>query len=115
MGWEFPVSIYLSVEDTDLAPLTRKPQIKILQEQISDALAQGAKPLTGSKAIMGTGNYFEPTVLVDVNHDMKLMREESFRPIIGIQKVEDDSGAIELLNEGSPQSLFFRAGSRRTR
>lgn len=88
-------------KDTYLGPLTRKPQIKILEDQISDAFTKGAKILTGGKAMKGPGNYFEPTVLVDVNHSMKLMREESFGPIIGIQKVDTDSEAIKLMNDTS--------------
>ena len=77
-----------SPEDTDtyLGPLTRRPQIEVLEEQVDDALKKGAKLLTGGRAIEGSGNYFEPTVFSDVNHSMKLMREESFGPIIGIQK-----------------------------
>ena len=47
----------------------------------------------------GAGQLFEPTVLFDVNHSMELMREESFGPIIGIQKVADDAEAVALMND----------------
>src|SRR6185295_2433581 len=45
------------------------------------------------------GNYFEPTVLVDVNHGMKVMTDESFGPVIGIMKVKNDDEAIELMRD----------------
>jgi acyl-CoA reductase-like NAD-dependent aldehyde dehydrogenase len=45
------------------------------------------------------GNWFEPTVFTDVNHKMALMKDESFGPIIGIQKVADDTEAVALMND----------------
>ncbi|HTB26379.1 MAG TPA: aldehyde dehydrogenase family protein, partial [Puia sp.] len=68
-------------------PLTRKAQINILENQVADALAKGARLLLGGKRMNRKGNYFEPTILVDVTHDMQVMKEESFGPIIGIMKV----------------------------
>ena len=47
----------------------------------------------------GKGYFFEPTVVVDANHSMKLMTEESFGPVIGIQKVKDDNEAVELMKD----------------
>jgi acyl-CoA reductase-like NAD-dependent aldehyde dehydrogenase len=79
--------------------LTRPSQIGFLESQIEDALAQGAKILAGGKRIPGAGSFFEPTALIDVNHSMKVMREESFGPIIGIQKVKNDQEAITLMND----------------
>ncbi len=85
--------------DTYLGPLTRQPQLAVLQAQVEDAVAKGARVLTGGAAIDGPGWYFAPTVLVDVDHSMAVMREESFGPIIGIQKVADDAEAIRLMND----------------
>jgi acyl-CoA reductase-like NAD-dependent aldehyde dehydrogenase len=82
---------------TAIGPLTRKPQVVVLEEQVNDAVAKGAKVLLGGKRSVGAGYYFEPTVLVDVDHSMKVMMEESFGPIIGIQKVKDDSEAVALM------------------
>ncbi|MFM8312918.1 MAG: aldehyde dehydrogenase family protein, partial [Deltaproteobacteria bacterium] len=65
-------------EKTYIGPLTRSAQIEILENQIKDALAKGAKLLTGGKKINRAGSYFEPTVLTQVNHEMLLMKEESF-------------------------------------
>jgi len=67
--------------------------------QVADALAKGARVLTGGHRIDRPGNWFEPTVLVNVNHEMDVMREESFGPIIGIQKVAGDDEAIRLMND----------------
>ena len=84
---------------TQLGPLTRKEQIAVIQDQIQDAFEKGAKIALGGKSKSGPGNFFEATVLTNVNHEMKLMREESFGPVIGIQKVKNDHEAIEKMND----------------
>jgi acyl-CoA reductase-like NAD-dependent aldehyde dehydrogenase len=82
-----------------IGPLTRAPQLAVLEKQVADATAKGAKLLTGGKRIPGAGNWFEPTVFSNVNHSMEVMREESFGPIIGIQKVSSDDEAVKLMND----------------
>lgn len=86
-------------EKTYIGPLTRSPQFAVLERQVADAKAKGAKLLCGGNRMKRPGNYFEPTVFVNVNHTMELMREESFGPIIGIQRVGSDSEALELMND----------------
>jgi acyl-CoA reductase-like NAD-dependent aldehyde dehydrogenase len=86
-------------EDTYIGPLTRGAQLDVLSAQVADALAKGARLLCGGKRVTGPGNYFEPTVLVDVDHTMDVMRAESFGPIIGLQKVRDDAEAQRLMND----------------
>ncbi len=86
-------------ETTYIGPLTRQPQVAYIKHQIADARAKGARLLTGGRSIPGKGNFFEPTVFSHVNHNMELMREESFGPIIGIQKVADDTEAVRLMND----------------
>ena len=86
-------------EATYLGPLARAPQLAVLERQVADAVAKGAMLLTGGKRISRPGNWFEATVLSNVNHAMALMREESFGPIIGIQKVADDAEAVRLMND----------------
>jgi acyl-CoA reductase-like NAD-dependent aldehyde dehydrogenase len=81
-----------------IGPLTRAPQLDVLARQVADALAKGATLLLGGHRLPGPGNWFEPTVLTQVDHSMDLMREESFGPIIGIQKVAGDDEAIQLMN-----------------
>ena len=80
-------------------PLTRKAQLGVLEKQVSDAVAKGARILTGGKRIQGKGYFFEPTILADVTQDMLVMKEESFGPIIGIMKVKDDEEAVQLMSE----------------
>ncbi len=80
-------------------PLSRKEQIAFLQQQVNDAVAKGAKILLGGKPIPGKGYYFEPTVLVNVDHTMDIMREESFGPVIGIMNVKNDEEAIALMKD----------------
>ncbi|MBK8325523.1 MAG: aldehyde dehydrogenase family protein [Betaproteobacteria bacterium] len=84
---------------TYIGPLTRAPQVKVLEAQVKEAKKLGAKVLVGGSRPKGPGNWFEPTVLVDVNHDMAVMREESFGPIIGIMSVANDAEAIALMND----------------
>lgn len=86
-------------DGTYIGPLSRKAQIHFLESQINDAVAKGAKILTGGKAIEGKGYYFQPTVLVDVDHSMLIMKEESFGPVIGIMKVKNDEEASQLMND----------------
>ncbi|MDX2002873.1 MAG: aldehyde dehydrogenase family protein [Chitinophagales bacterium] len=88
-----------SEEGTFLGPLTRKEQISVLEQQVSDALNKGGKLLTGGKRTGEKGYYFQPTVVTDANHDMLLMREESFGPVIGIQKVANDDEAVRLMKD----------------
>jgi len=84
---------------TFVGPLTRKQQLNVLREQVEDALAQGAILKTGGDTIGRLGYYFQPTVLVDCDHRMKVMTEESFGPIIGIQKVASDEEAVKLMQD----------------
>jgi acyl-CoA reductase-like NAD-dependent aldehyde dehydrogenase len=82
-----------------LGALARKDQLGVLDDQVKDAVSKGAKALTGGKRVTSNGYFFEPTVLVDVNHTMKVMRDESFGPVIGIMKVKSDDDAIKLMKD----------------
>jgi acyl-CoA reductase-like NAD-dependent aldehyde dehydrogenase len=86
-------------EDTYIGPLTRAAQLSVLDAQVADAKAKGARLITGGQRLPGPGNWYAPTVFSDVNHGMELMREESFGPIIGIQKVASDDEAVRLMND----------------
>jgi acyl-CoA reductase-like NAD-dependent aldehyde dehydrogenase len=86
-------------EDTYIGAITRAPQLQVLEAQVADAKAKGAKLLAGGQRGAGPGNWFEATVFSDVNHGMELMREESFGPVIGIQKVSGDDEAVRLMND----------------
>jgi len=82
-----------------IGALTRKEQLTLLERQIKDAVDRGARVLTGGQRRTGPGNFFEPTVLVDVTNDMQVMQEESFGPVIGIMRVADDSEALRFMQE----------------
>jgi acyl-CoA reductase-like NAD-dependent aldehyde dehydrogenase len=84
---------------TYIGAITRAPQLAVLEAQVADALAKGATLQVGGQRRPGPGNGFAPTVFTNVNHSMELMREESFGPIIGIQKVNSDDEAITLMND----------------
>ncbi|MDB6168223.1 MAG: aldehyde dehydrogenase [Verrucomicrobia bacterium] len=102
-------------EGTFIGPLTRAAQLAVLEGQVADAVRKGARLLCGGKRRKGRGNYFEPTVLVDVNHRMAVMREESFGPIIGIMPVTDDDEAVALMNDtpyGLTAGVYARSQKR---
>jgi acyl-CoA reductase-like NAD-dependent aldehyde dehydrogenase len=84
---------------TYIGPLTRAPQLKVLESQVKDARRKGAKVLTGGERVKAKGNWFEPTVLVDVSHAMDVMRDETFGPVIGIMPVKNDAEAVRLMND----------------
>jgi len=80
-------------------PLTRPNQIAVLETQVIDAQQKGATVVIGGKRVSRKGYYFEPTVLTHVNHQMLVMQEESFGPIIGLMKVDNDMQAIDLMQD----------------
>jgi acyl-CoA reductase-like NAD-dependent aldehyde dehydrogenase len=86
-------------ESVYLGPLARAPQLAVLERQVTDAVAKGARVVVGGKRIERSGNWFEATVVADVDHTMELMREESFGPVIGIQRVSGDDAAVALMND----------------
>ena len=86
-------------EDTYIGAITRAPQLDLLDAQVADALAKGATLRIGGRRGAAPGNWFEPTVFTEVDHTMELMREESFGPVIGIQKVGGDAEALKLMND----------------
>ena len=78
-----------------MGPLTFQRQIDIIEDHMQDALSKGARVVYGGKH---NGLFWEPTVVVDVDHSMKLMRDETFGPIIPIMRVTDETHAIQLSN-----------------
>lgn len=84
---------------TDVGPLARAEQIGVLEQQLIDARGKGARVVVGGSRIDRPGNWFEPTIVVDVDHHMALMREESFGPVIGVQKVHGDDEAVRLMDD----------------
>jgi acyl-CoA reductase-like NAD-dependent aldehyde dehydrogenase len=82
----------------DVTGMIHPPQVDIVDEHVRDAVARGARVLTGGQRGPGTAAY-EPTVLVDVDHTMRCMREETFGPVIPIMAVRDADEAVRLAND----------------
>jgi len=88
-----------TADDTYIGAITRAPQLAVLDAQVADARAKGATLVCGGTRLPGPGNGFAPTVLTAVTHGMAVMRDESFGPIVGIQKVSGDDEAVRLMND----------------
>jgi acyl-CoA reductase-like NAD-dependent aldehyde dehydrogenase len=87
------------------------PQVDIVEDHVNDALAKGAKAIVGGHRGEGAGHFFQPTVLVDVDHSMKIMQQETFGPTLPIMKVKDAEEAVRLANDtsyGLGGSVFSR-------
>ncbi len=84
--------------ETDVGPLASQTQVTKLDGQVKDALAKGAEPVVGGEPRPGVGAFYEPTVLVKVNEQMKVMREEVFGPVAPIFKVGTEAEAIKAAN-----------------
>jgi acyl-CoA reductase-like NAD-dependent aldehyde dehydrogenase len=88
----------------DVGSLTFAPQLETVEAHVKDAVAKGARVLTGGGRGPGAGLFYQPTVLVDVDHTMTCMTEETFGPTLPIMKVADADEAIRLAND-SPYGL----------
>ena len=86
-------------EDTDIGPLVRDEQIKLLEDQVKDALSRGAKTLVEGGRLERKGFFYSPVVLTGVTKDMKVMREETFGPVAPIIPVKDETEAIKIAND----------------
>jgi acyl-CoA reductase-like NAD-dependent aldehyde dehydrogenase len=89
---------------TDLGAVINPPQSDIVERHVKDAVEHGARVLAGGGRRDENGHFFEPTVLVDVDHTMACMREETFGPTVPIMKVRDTEEAVRLAND-SPYGL----------
>ena len=83
----------------DVGAVIFPPQIEIVEAHVNDAVKKGARVLVGGHRRPGTGRFFEPTVLIDVDHSMECMREETFGPTLPIMRVSDVEEAIRLAND----------------
>jgi acyl-CoA reductase-like NAD-dependent aldehyde dehydrogenase len=102
-------------ESTYIGAITRAAQLDVLDAQVADAKTLGATLHCGGRRLPGPGNWYTPTVFSNVDHRMLLMSEESFGPIIGIQKVEGDQQAVALMNDsryGLTAGVFTKDESR---
>jgi acyl-CoA reductase-like NAD-dependent aldehyde dehydrogenase len=86
--------------DTDVGPLIHERQLHIVEQQVDDARLRGARVLLGGERLSSLGkNFYAPTVLADVNHEMKIMRDETFGPALPIMAFETEDEAVRLAND----------------
>ena len=99
----------------EVGAITFPPQLKTIEDHVADAVQKGAHVLAGGHAPQTErGRFYEPTVLVDVDHTMKIMTEETFGPTLPIMKVADSEEAVRLAND-SPYGLGASVFTRDTR
>jgi succinate-semialdehyde dehydrogenase/glutarate-semialdehyde dehydrogenase len=85
-------------KDTRMGPLANTRRVDAMEGFVADAVSKGAKLETGGKRIGNKGNFFEPTVLTEINHDMKIMHEEPFGPLAPIMPFSDFDAVVEEAN-----------------
>jgi succinate-semialdehyde dehydrogenase/glutarate-semialdehyde dehydrogenase len=96
----------------DIGPMIWPEQLSTIERHVADAVARGATVLTGGRRATAVGNlFYEPTVLVDVTHEMAIMREETFGPILPIVRVRDEDEAVKLADD-SPYGLAANVWTR---
>lgn len=86
-------------DHADMGPLIFKGQIETVLAHIEDARQRGAKVVLGGAAKEGPGQFFEPTLILDVTQDMEIYQEETFGPVLPVMKVADEEEALRLANE----------------
>jgi acyl-CoA reductase-like NAD-dependent aldehyde dehydrogenase len=99
----------------EVGAMTTAGQLAIVERHVADAVAKGARALTGGKRAEGAGLFYEPTVLVDVDHTMQAMTEETFGPTLPIMRVGDAEEALRLANDspyGLGASIYTRDAQR---
>ncbi|WP_350333134.1 aldehyde dehydrogenase family protein [Coralliovum pocilloporae] len=102
-------------QDTTIGPMANVRFAREVREQIAEALADGAKTHIDTFPEDDAGVYLTPQILTDVTHDMRIMRDESFGPVVGIMKVSSDEEAIALMNDcqfGLTVSLWTKDAAR---
>ena len=102
-------------KDTTMGPMAQENSLNFLSNQVSDATNKGAKIIAGSGQSMkdsnNKGRFFSPTMVIDCNHDMSIMKDESFGPLFCIQKVSNETEALTLINDseyGLTSSIYTK-------
>jgi acyl-CoA reductase-like NAD-dependent aldehyde dehydrogenase len=93
----------------EVGAMTTPAQVEIVGDHVEDARAKGARVLTGGRRKSGPGDWYEPTVIADADHSMKVMTDETFGPVIPVMKVRDAEEAVRMANDsryGLSASVF---------
>ena len=98
--------------ETDVGPMIHERQLRIVESHVEDASARGARVLAGGSRLQQLGaNFYAPTVLADVTHEMRIMREETFGPVLPVMAFDTDEQAVNLANDseyGLAASIWTR-------
>ncbi len=102
--------------ETDVGPMIHERQLRIVEAHVEDATARGARLLAGGSRFPDLGkNFYKPTVLADVTHEMRIMREETFGPVLPVAAFDSDDEAVRLANDsdfGLAASVWTRSWER---
>jgi acyl-CoA reductase-like NAD-dependent aldehyde dehydrogenase len=102
--------------ENDVGPMIHQRQLRIVEAHVEDAVARGARVLTGGSRSQELGkNFYRPTVLADVTHEMRIMREETFGPVLPVMAFDSDDEAVRLANDseyGLAASVWTRDRAR---
>jgi acyl-CoA reductase-like NAD-dependent aldehyde dehydrogenase len=93
--------VAIATEDKrDIGPIIHSPQLDVIEAHVRDAIDKGARAVRGGKrAETEAGIYYEPTLLVDVDHTMDIVKDETFGPVIPVMRVSDEADALRLAND----------------
>lgn len=105
-------------QGNDVGPLFWDRQLDIVSRHVEDARAKGATVLVGGASDTDKGLFYKPTVVVDLTHEMDLMSEETFGPVVAIMRVKDEAEAVRLANDskyGLSGSVFTKDAAKAVR